>query len=106
MSTETLPRTDLDSDIADAVNGAFDELECCSQRKDKLPCGGPLRGFQECHTCVQGWLCENHWNYAIEVAMPEWKATFNARGWIGCVHCLNRFTVFKKYIQLTPIPPR
>ncbi|QSM01095.1 hypothetical protein SEA_NANOSMITE_50 [Mycobacterium phage Nanosmite] len=103
MATATLPDVEIDSDIESMINGAFEELDCCSQRKHELACGGPIAGHQEFHTCVQGWLCKNHWEHAMKL-YPVWRATVEETGTIACALCLGRFNTIKSYIRLTKVP--
>lgn len=104
MSTDTLERTDLDTDISSAVEGAFEELDCSSVRgKELAPCGGKIAGYQEHHTCVQGWMCEVHWKMAMEIFYPAWKKQVEENGRISCVHCLNTFHDIRKYVRFTPV---
>ncbi|QNJ56856.1 hypothetical protein SEA_REINDEER_46 [Mycobacterium phage Reindeer] len=94
---------EVDSDIESMINGAFDELDCCSHRKEDMPCGGPIAGYQEFHTCVQGWLCKNHWENALKL-YAVWLSKVNETGGIGCALCLGRFNTIKSYIRLTKVP--
>ncbi|MBB5167174.1 hypothetical protein [Mycobacterium sp. AZCC_0083] len=102
MSTPTLPRTDFDTDIMSAVDGAFKELDCCSQRKEQLACGGDIAGYQEYHDCIQGWLCKTHWDQALQF-LPVWKERIRTNGSMGCTHCLNRFDDIRKLVRLTSV---
>lgn len=100
----TLTETELDADIESAVEGAFEELDCCSVRgREFKPCGGPIAGYQEFHTCVQGWLCTEHWKMSIEVFYPAWRAKVDESGQIRCAHCLNTFHNIHKFVRFTPV---
>ncbi|ASR75898.1 hypothetical protein J4U02_gp051 [Mycobacterium phage Aziz] len=103
MATATLPDVEIDVDVESMINGAFEELECCSHRKEKIPCGGPIAGYQEFHTCIQGWLCKNHWDHGMEL-YPIWRKKIEDTGEIGCALCLNRFKNIKSFIRLTKVP--
>jgi hypothetical protein len=104
MATATLPTTD--TDIAHAVTAAFDELDCDSAQKDKIPCGGPIMGFREHHDCRQGWLCENHWKHCIDVILPHYRQAFQSKGCIGCAYCARRFDDLRKFVRLYPKDPK
>ncbi|AER26181.1 hypothetical protein SSEA_SKINNY_45 [Mycobacterium phage Skinny] len=103
MATATLNDVEIDSDIESLVDSAFEELDCCSMRKGVVPCGGPIAGFQEYHTCVQGWMCKNHWEYALKL-YATWRAKVEDTGQIQCAMCLGRFTTIKSFIRLTKVP--
>lgn len=106
MSTATLPGktdTDLDSDIAAMVNAAFSEIDCSSTRKDKIPCSGEVAGFQEMHDCIQGALCQAHWELAVQVLYPAWRKQVEQHQRIHCAHCLNLFTNMHHFYRLIPI---
>ncbi|AEK09964.1 hypothetical protein FDH96_gp052 [Mycobacterium phage Rey] len=103
MPTATLPDVEIDVDIESMINGTFEELDCCSRHKDKVPCGGPIAGYQEFHTCNQGWLCKNHWENAMKL-YPSWRSRVESTGTIACALCLNRFNNINSFIRLTKVP--
>jgi hypothetical protein len=102
MSTATLPGTELDTDIENLVEGAFKEIDCCSQRKAQIPCEGEIAGYQEFHDCIQGWLCLAHWKNAMEI-YPVWRKHLEETRRIHCAHCLCLFTTIESYVRLIPL---
>lgn len=105
MATDTLERTDagLDVDVTSLIETAFGVQECCSTRKEILPCGGEVRGLYDHHDCNHGLLCQVHWDFAVQTLFPAWKAKFAEAGTIACAMCLTRFTEFDDFARLTPL---
>lgn len=88
------------------VNAAFDELECNSPIKDRLPCGGGVAAYCISHPCitdVTGYRCANHYRDYLENALPKWRADIIVFGGIWCAECGREFRTTDAFSKFVPL---
>ena len=81
--TETL------TDISGLVDSAFDELECICNDGQGPHDGGKV-GYYQSHAnkkCLEGWICEAHFRYYVDVYRPSVQETLRRDGYVKCVDC-------------------
>lgn len=89
----------VDTDVSSVVNAVFDELECCALPHWEGEHSGQSVAFFDCHGCLTGMLCQQHYDLLINCYMPIVNQFTN----IQCTDCGKTFHSTQEVYQVYPL---